>query len=211
MDKEPPRITAFIGVVGSGKDYRANQLSEKGHVRIDFKDELIAMCSDIAGYDVSKDYDWFKNHIVGVHRSSNPLSDAFIASEQKELLTKYPDLITGRKLLQRVGTEVMRKRDRNYWVNQFCKKAAVQLKSNKSVVNADCRFFNEVEILSRMDAATSVSFIFCNYKSNRYDTSFDHPSEKLAQTFLGMDIKDGQELFHSDFVEAAKRMNEQYE
>lgn len=196
-------ITVFIGVIGSGKDYRADELSKQGHVRIDFKDELLDMASDISGYDVRQNYNWFKSHIVGIHPSSNPLSDAFINSEQKELLTKYPDLITGRKLLQRLGTEAMRSRDQDYWANQFIKKALSVIDQGGKVVNADCRFMNEYYAIRKIDPESQ--FVFCNYKSSRYDAKFDHGSEKLAQTFLRLNLVDGDEL-HPEYFETASQI-----
>lgn len=204
-----PSITSFIGVIGSGKDYRANLLVDQGNCdRVDFKDGLISLASDIAGYDIRKDYDWFKHHVVGVHRSSNPLLDGMLHSEWKELLAKHPDLMTGRRLLTRLGTEGMRKRDSNYWVKQFLQSADEAVKKNRIVANADCRFMNEVSAIKNTDRSSS--FIFCNYKSPRYDKNLDHASEKLAQALLSLNLEDGQQIYNDHFEQAAKILGEEF-
>jgi hypothetical protein len=203
-----PTITAYMGVIGGGKDHRANILSGSGHVRIDFKDELCAMCSDIAGYDVTLDYSWFKEMPVGVMRPSDPLQEAFLHSEWKEIMRKYPGIITGRKLLTRVGTEAIRKRHPNYWANRFSEKASALLREGRSVVCADCRFFNEVSMIYSLPF--SEEFVFADYRSNRYDPKFDHPSERLAQTLLGLGLKDGQAIKATDFKKAAEILGEEF-
>jgi hypothetical protein len=185
-------ITVFCGPIGSGKDYRANKLKDEGHVRIDFKDDLIDLCSDIVGFDIRPEYGFFKDMIVGWRKPSNPLVEAFMRGEVAEILRKHPETITGRKMLQRVGTEAMRKRDPNYWVHQFSLQASATLaKGVPGVVVADCRFANEVHAIKEFGQSR---FVFCDYRSERYDPSTDHESERLAQALLRMDLKDGQEI-----------------
>jgi hypothetical protein len=200
--------------MGSGKDYRSDKLVAVGNVRRhDFKDELLAMVSDIAGYDVRKDYSWFKEHPVGVMRPKDPLQEAFLRSEWNAILAKYPGIITGRDLLQRVGTEAIRSRQPEYWVNAFLKAAGTSLTKGVSVVNADCRFFNEIEAIQGFHSEGGIpyAFIFCNFKSPRYNPSFNHASEKLAQTLLKMGLVDGEVITDYQFNKAAKIMGEKYE
>jgi hypothetical protein len=186
-------ITSFIGVIGSGKDHRAIELEKHGFVRIDFKDSLVELASDIAGYDIKEDYEWFKTNIVGVKRPGNQFAEGFIHADLRALATENPDLMTGRRLLQRLGTEGMRKRDPEYWVNRFVDKVIKVGAVN--IVNADCRFMNEVERLSRVKA----KFIFCDYHSSRYDATSKHESERLAQSLLQLGLKDGQEITAEHF------------
>jgi hypothetical protein len=202
-----PQVIAFIGVIGSGKDYQANLLVEKGFVRIDFKDALIDMASDLAGYDVRHDYDWFKEHIVGVKRSINPLMTAHYISDDKRVQTNHPEVMTGRRLLQRLGTEVMRKRDPDYWAKAWFKAAVKVIKDGGNVTCADCRFPNEVQAIRRLsdewcrinDQNKRISkLIFCDYRSGRYDDKSTHESEKMAQAILRSGVKDGQELLCDD-------------
>lgn len=189
-------ITSFIGVIGSGKDYHAEQLAESGALRVDFKDGLLDMASDIAGYNVREDYEWFKENIVGVKRPPNRFQEAFIYTDKRQIFVENPELMTGRRLLQRLGTDTMRKRDEDYWVNQFI--SAVGFHEN--VVNADCRFRNEVNIIYKLDP--QAKFIFCDYRSSRYDPTSTHPSEHLAQCLLEQGLKDGDAIHHDNFFEA---------
>lgn len=197
MNPRGLEVVAHIGVIGSGKDYRSDSLTACGYFKINFKDALLELCSDIAGYDVTDDYDWFKEHIVGMKRPDNKFLEAFANMTQKELLVKFPDLMTGRRLLVRLGTEGMRKRDINYWVNQWHVRALKNLTQGISVTAADCRFFNEIEAVR--DCGYPSRFVFCNYKSSRYNPKLDHPSEHLAQALIRLGLEDGQEILPEHF------------
>lgn len=194
-------ITAFIGVIGSGKDYRAeSMIRERGCVRIDFKDALIEMCSDLLGYDIRPKYDAFKNHLLGLPlQEPNPLLQQVAWQESVQMQERYPGLMTGRKLLQRLGTDVMRKRDPEYWVNAWKDSACELLDQGKDIVCADCRFENEILGIIRMTGYTS-NFIFCDYRSGRYDACSSHASERMAQKFLECGYKDGQTLTPRDLT-----------
>lgn len=132
-------IVAFVGVMGSGKDYNSDLLRANGYARVDFKDPLLEMVSEMVGFSVRDEYDFFKVAIVGMRKPNTPIQVAMVMSEVKELQKKYPGIVTGRMLLQRVGTEVMRKRDPDYWVRQYVDTAFKHLRQGTSVVTADCR------------------------------------------------------------------------
>jgi hypothetical protein len=191
------RIDVFIGVVGSGKDHSANKLVEAGtHVRVDFKDALLDMTNDLLGYDVRTEYDWFKEAPLGVRQPSNPLIEANLRAAWKEI----PGLVIGRVFLQRLGTETMRKRDPDYWVKQWLNKAFAVHEAGKEVTTADCRFPNEVAAIKRYGG--HARFVFCDYRSSRYNPSLRHESERMAQTLLGMDLKNGEEILDDHFGQA---------
>lgn len=195
-------IVAFLGVIGGGKDHQANKLTAAGtHVRVDFKDGLLRLASDIVGYDVREDYDWVKEHVIGVHRPNNPLSVAFCEHEWQETLRRFPDLMTGRKLLTRLGTEGMRKRDEDYWAKQFTATALAHLSEGRSVVNADCRFMNEVRAIKSI--GVPCHFVFCDYRSSRYNPTLPHESEALAQSLLDLGLRDGEVISDHQFAAAA--------
>ena len=181
-------LVAFIGVIGSGKDYRAAEYVKQGYVQVNFKDELLDMCSDLLGYDIRLEYDWFKNAIVGFRKPDNPLKEAMAISEMKEILSRNPQALTGRRLLTRLGTEVMRKRDENYWINAFISR--VNHLKMFDIVISDCRFKNEMEALLNWPERES-KFIFCNYHSPIYNANLDHLSEKFAQDLLEAGYQDG--------------------
>jgi hypothetical protein len=205
------KITCYLGVIGSGKDHNANKMMLERVVpmpqltRIDFKDALIEMVSDIVGYNILADYDWFKTHPVGVMRPADPFQETIITHEWAEIMRKHPGILTGRDVLVRVGTEAIRGRHPNYWVDEFEKRAVAAQVSD--VVNSDTRFFNEIARIYRL-SPVHAHFQFCNFKSDRYNAKLDHPSEKLAQTLLAIGLQDGQTIILEDFQKAAQIMGE---
>lgn len=191
-------IIAFLGVIGSGKDHRAQGMHPAVFKRVDFKDELLDMASDLAGYDVREDYDWFKEHVVGVRRPGNQFMATYEGLDRNRMAAAHPEILTGRRLLQRLGTDVMRKRDSEYWVNAYRQRVAIVAAQGYNVVTADCRFMNEVAALRELRA----SFTFCNYRSPRYTPDAPHESEKLAQALLRLGLSDGQAIQPGDFARA---------
>ncbi len=194
-------ITCFMGVIGSGKDYRADLAVAGGAVRVDFKDGLIDMVNDIVGYDIRPEYDWFKQAIVGFRMPSVPAQQSILTSIMNEIKAAQPDVMTGRKLLQNVGTDAIRKRDPDYWIKQFVRTASERLREGHTLVNADCRFPNEIMALNRMQC--HVNFVFCDYRSRRYDPRNPHASEHMAQQLLAMGLKDGEYLSPRHVANAA--------
>ena len=204
-----PSVVSFVGVIGSGKDYQANLLVDKGYFRIDFKDELLDMVSDLVGYNVREDYDWFKENAVGIRRPKNRLQEACAIQDSRMAIER--GAMTGRQMLQRFGTEVMRKRDPDYWAKAWKRKATQAFMEGLSVACADCRFRNEVETIQQMRLwmetdsivthGADVKFIFCDYRSGRYDATSKHESEAMAQGLLRMGLKDMQEILPSHFLE----------
>lgn len=196
-------VVGFMGVIGSGKNYQQQKLvTEQGYVALDFKDELLDMCSDLVGYDVRKDYDWFKENIIGIRKpkegSYNEVVTGEILSKVNEEIKLFPELMTGRRLLQRMGTEVMRKRDPDYWVKAWRRRAEELLKQHKNIAVADVRFQNEIEAIRSFGlqsfAPINTKIIFCDYYSERYCSTSTHPSEALAQQLKKDHLKDGDEV-----------------
>jgi hypothetical protein len=184
-------IVGLTGVIGSGKTFQRDKLVAEGYVAIDFKDELIDMCEDLCGFPIREDYEQFKQSIVGLTNPHNPAANTVEMTKKVEIT--FPNIMTGRRMLQRMGTEVMRKRDANYWVKAWAKKAILALQSGKSVVVADVRFENELRAIRMLQKPGQVEakVMFCNYKSDRYDASSKHPSEALAQDLLDAGFRDG--------------------
>lgn len=199
-------VVAFLGVIGSGKDYRAQQYLEAhpDAMRIDFKDALVEMASDLVGYDVRGEYDWFKSAIIGFRKPSNALSEGFARHEMDELKRRHPHLLTGRDILQRLGTDVMRARQPDWWAREWKHRAFEALGNARSVVVADCRFENEV--LTIRDLAqlciVDASFVFCDYRSPRYDADSPHESERLARALVRLGLHDGATIGYDAFCNA---------
>jgi hypothetical protein len=200
-------IVGLIGVKGSGKTYRQQELVKQGYVALDFKDALLDMASDLVGYDIRTNYDYFKENLLGLTKPQEP-GPAFIQRYPAhkitaQVLAGYPEAMTGRVLLQRLGTEVMRKRDEDYWVNAWRRAAEDHLVHRRSIVVADCRFPNEMDAMRRLSKEYSslvpgitvpLKFIFCDYRSPRYCATDPHESEQLAQHYLAQGYKDGDEI-----------------
>lgn len=191
-------VVAILGVLGAGKDHHADGFVAMGYVRIDFKDELLNMVSDMCGFDVRKEYDFFKHAIVGVRQPGTPIQCGMVRSDMKDFAERNPGVMTGRKLLQRMGTDVMRKRNPNYWVDSYRVRVEAVC---EPVVTADCRFANEVQAIRDIGKHR---FIFADYRSYRYDANATHESEWLAQALLKLGLKDGEEIGEAAFEQAAK-------
>lgn len=190
-------IVCFVGVIGSGKDYRKQQLVAKGYAPLDFKDALIDMVIDLVGFDIRPVYEDFKASVIGtVTPDMGPWRRKTGVIVSRILLFFFPQLMTGRKVLLRLGTEVMRKRDKDYWLTMFTISAGKLLKEGKSIACADCRFPNEVAGVIMLGHILRVKtrFVFCDYHSFRYNKYVQHESEKLAQELVSKGVSDGQEL-----------------
>lgn len=192
-EAETKEIVAFVGNAGSGKDYQCDLLVKRGYQHAAFADALrnIAFsCLDIEGY--IHEYDYLKKNecITITHENGNE--------------TK----ITFRKLLERLGTEGIRKYDNDFW----CKALVKTIKDNnyKKVCISDMRFYNEYKWLKQFAEENGYKFkvIFCDYHSDRYDYNNPHVSARLANYFVDNGYKDLQELTDKDFREFLGQMDE---
>ena len=187
---QEPRLVSYLGVLGGGKDFSANKLVKEGYIKVAFADELREMAWDILGWkpdagDFDRQYDWFKKLSIGMRPEISISSDRNLKSSYAP---PYPfnKELTGRQFLQNLGTEGIRKRDPDFWARITKQKIQKLLDEGKKVVTTDSRFLNEVKVLSELGA----QFIFCNYKSDRYDDKNTHESEALAQSLLKRGYKD---------------------
>jgi len=160
---------------------------------VDFKDALRKHVYDLIGY-TPLDYERFKRCVVGLDSIPGGVALSNWA------LKLAPRLPTGRTVLQRLGTEVFRRRDPGYWVRN----ALVTIKdlnaSGHDVVIADCRFPNELSAVINYAAETRITLcpVFCDYRSTRYDAENPHESEKMSQKLLALataaGLKDGDKI-----------------
>ena len=164
---QEPRLVSYLGVLGGGKDFSANKLVKEGYIKVAFAD------------------DWFKKLSIGMRPEISISSDRNLKSSYAP---PYPfnKELTGRQFLQNLGTEGIRKRDPDFWARITKQKIQKLLDEGKKVVTTGSRFLNEVKVLSELGA----QFIFCNYKSDRYDDKNTHESEALAQSLLKRGYKD---------------------
>jgi hypothetical protein len=208
-----PCIDVKMGVIGSGKDYQAKLHIQKdpSYVQIDFKDALIDMCEDIIGFPIRARYDEFKEYIIGFQHPNVALAGNLqrdsLGLFNKQCVHDYPYAMTGRRLLQRVGTDAMRKRDPDYWTNAWAQSAIAALQAGKSVCVGDCRFLNEMHVVEVLGEQMGIgaTITFCDFHSKRYDANAEHESERLAQQILAADWKDLQQISYADALAAAEK------
>lgn len=173
MSFEDYNILVTIGPIGSGKDYTCKCLEDTYNFkRVDFKTALMETTWLLLGWKPRNEHEYEK----------------FKLSElvNEDLGIK----ITGREILERLGTECVRQflGMPNIWIDKLKEQVEKHLLKDEQVkiCIGDCRFVNEVE--SVMDFANKNSlklgFIVTNFKSNRYDNTGDHPSRILAQMIL---------------------------
>lgn len=170
-----PGLVCFIGCMGSGKDYQSRLLVEKGYKLINIGDSLREMAWDILGWTPANDeeYEEFKK-----------------ANIIFEGITE----LSGRKFLQNLGTEAIRKRFPNFWIDLWKNKIKSELSSGNNVVCSDIRFLKEIE--TAISISPEVKVIFCDYRSERYNSTDTHESEKLAQMVLNDGYNDGDTISH---------------
>jgi len=175
------KIYAFIGVIGSGKDFYAKKkmtgLEQEGLevAHVNFADAIREMTWNIFQFrpENEEEYEKFKKSKIQVCMKNNPT-------------------ITGRRFMQAFATDFFRDIDPLFWIKAWDRQ--VERCCSDCVVVSDCRFENEAQWLLRHH---DVRFIFCNYKSKRYEIN-DHVSEKFAQLFL-------EEQDQTDITEKIKR------
>jgi len=208
-----PQIAVFMGVIGSGKDYQAKKLvnENKDWVQIDFKDALIDMCEDLVGFPIRARYEEFKEYIIGFQHPNVSLAGTLqrdtLMVFNKQCVKDYPQAMTGRRLLQRLGTDVMRKRDPDYWAAAWGQSVVAAIQAGKSVACGDCRFLNEMQIVEEIGEQLELPYAitFCDYHSKRYDATAEHESERLAQHILAAGWKDLQEVSYRDALAASEK------
>lgn len=178
------KINVYIGCIGSGKDYRAKQDCD---VQLAFADQLREDVWKMIGWKpkTQEEYEAFKNTDL-------------ISGTLNSRLDRVE--FTGRELLQRYGTEVRRAEDENHWGKRLIDKLALLGSvGTKTVGISDCRFDNEVRRLIKfkkdadhLDIDIQLEFIHTDFKSERYNTTSEHESEKLAQQFAGKVFAEGE-------------------
>ncbi len=168
------QIYAFVGVIGSGKDYQANlKAQELGCKIFDFSEGVREVTFGFLGYaPESRDsYEKFKKKKFQFQFN------------EEDRMCRYD--VTGRKFLQNVGT-ILRKHDPDFWAN-YCYKKAIDYIAvgGDNLVFSAVRYLNEAQII--MDVATNfhcqLHFILTDFHSERYELN-DHESELFAQYFV---------------------------
>lgn len=190
-------IYGLVGVIGSGKSYRAEQIQidskaeDRPCIVGDFSEGIRQTLMNIfTGHDVtidvtSREYSYWKNLDFNV-----PIP------AQKD------EKISGRLLLQRCGEYLKNLAGKSVWadwtLNDITNKL-MGLSSEEAVraniVFGSLRFLDEAKNVLLLGKLTKkeVRIIFCDYKSGSYELN-DHESEKLARYFVTDGYKDGDDI-----------------
>ena len=90
----------------------------------------------------------------------------------------------GRELLQYLGTDVVRKKDPDYWVRNVADFVKVFEDSFDYILLHDTRFINEVEYFKNIGMNTlSIRVNRLNFKSNLTPEQLLHPSETALDNY----------------------------
>lgn len=160
------KIKAYIGVIGSGKDYRSSKECDR---TVAFADKLRSDIWTMLGWEPKTDEEYQE-----LKATEAMLPDGTIVNFRDVFFTGY-------------GTEVRKKEDSKHWIKQVRKKLLAILSMQRGVVVgiSDCRFSDEIKGLIEFSRTFSnqvtLTFHHCNYKSDRYNDRLDHESEYIAQ------------------------------
>lgn len=215
MMKIPVEIYAFVGVIGSGKSHRLEQMKKEyngdGQVVItaDFSDGIRDLTRQIFGYssefgDVnSEEYRDWKNNVVCEFSEITPYG----VIENK---------MRGREILCRIGEGVKSVAGVDVWAryttariyDQVCRqsfRSDVRVNGVRVLIGS-VRFKDEVQSIFQlyMDLIDNaqflgmepqIHFIFCDYHSQSYDATSHHISEAFAQAVINLGkYKDGDDI-----------------
>ncbi|HNC59263.1 MAG TPA: hypothetical protein PLP33_27800 [Leptospiraceae bacterium] len=149
----------LVGIHGKKRSGK-NTAADVFHDNFNFKNYAFADALKEQMYDLDPDF----SHGYEIY-SLKAVIDSIGWELAKE---KYPEV---RRLLQRYGTEVMRKHfGEDVWVNLLFKKLALENPENVTI--SDVRFENEVRCIKELGG------FLIKIKSNRTNNSDDHASEK---------------------------------
>lgn len=197
------KIYGIVGVIGSGKTYRAEQLQydavveERPMILGDFSEGIRQTLMNI-----------FTGRNRGVQLDSSVYAGWKNAQQSILLPTSgnglLPDTVnvTGREMLQRTGEYLKTLAGEDVWARwtslDIIRRWAdlpVEQAHACDIVFGSLRFDCEAEALFQVAASTSkeVEIIFCNFKSDKYELN-DHVSEDFARYFLDKGCKDGENI-----------------
>jgi len=198
------KIYGFVGVIGSGKSYRANQVIEETRKE---KNGCVVMG------DFSEGIRRFAMVVLaGLSRPINILSNEYSdwKNTEFEVPLPYSDqksiTLSGRQILKNVGEGLKEVLGPDIWarwtendiistLNHISIGMTKEQGDAIKIVFGSVRFPIEAKVLFDLAAKMDreVEIIFCDYKSSVYEL-FPHVSEKFAQRFIEMGYKDGDNI-----------------
>jgi hypothetical protein len=163
------QIVGFCGVIGSGKDYKAESYKKNGYIHVNFADplkEIIFKTLKINNIKDHNKYEMFKDNYW------NPITKVFPS-------------FTGRDILQ-LGNICRQILHEDIWVDAWEK----SVKDLDKVVVSDIRYPNEAKKIISLGG----EIYFCNYKSMKYNSKTKFESEKMSQELLNKNFSDGENI-----------------
>lgn len=197
------KIYGLVGIIGSGKTYRAEQLqvdaacAERPMIMGDFSEGIRQTLMNIfTGSNRGIQLDG----VIYARWKATPQS-IFVPTFGNGVL---PDsyLVSGRQMLQRTGEFLKTLAGEDVWArwtaNDITDKWAqmsVEEMETCDIVFGSLRFDCEAEALFRVAEITGkkVEIVFCNFKSDKYELN-DHVSENFARYFLDKGCEDGEDI-----------------
>ena len=132
-------IVGLLGFIGSGKGTAGEILSELGFETLSFAGGVKDVTSEMFG--------WPRDLLEG----NTDESRIWREQPDKFWSKRFGRDFTPREALQKMGTEVGRSIfHENFWVDRL----EGQIKDGKKYVITDCRFFNEIKFIHRMNGTT---------------------------------------------------------
>lgn len=201
--KIPVHIYAFVGVIGSGKSYRLEQMKNsfngQGQISLvgDFSDGIRDLVKNIFGYN-----DNFGDVNSSIYRR---WKDGVVCQTSVAFPEINSKLLTGREILRNVGESVKLVAGEDVWAKYTIKtlRDRIQAQVFRSdvcvkeiqVLIGSVRFRHEAravfdlyeQLLPRWGQSLfypDVHFILCDYHSKDYNADSSHISEAFAQTII---------------------------
>lgn len=210
-EKIPVEIYAFVGVIGSGKSYRLEQMKKEysgdGQVVItaDFSDGIRDLTRQLFGYDAhfgdvnSKEYRDWKENVACVTVHNGAVVNSFTGRDILRNVGEFTKCIAGQNVWARYTTQSLYSRIK---CQPFRSDVCVQ---GVRVLIGSVRFKCEAQsifelfrnVTANLDSFVdpSLHFIFCDYHSPSYDAASNHVSEALAQAVLDTgEYRDGDDI-----------------
>lgn len=197
-------VYAFIGVVGSGKTFRMEQLAGAAdlhnvpYIKADFSDGI---------------RDTLMNIFTGSDKTIDLLSETYSEWKNSEIFipVPYPTpeggvYVSGRQFLQNTAEFLKELAGEEVWATYTAKKIIKEYyKTEKrderkakelSIMFGSVRFPAEIAAVFTVAEATGkeVRFIFCDFHSHNYSPAIDHISEQLAQRCIAEGFSDGENI-----------------
>lgn len=162
----------LLGVIGSGKSTLASELQAEGYINVSFAHRLKRFM-EVA----------FNICVTGTQTDSVKKAKNLIFKIKYFKTTRER---TYRQMIQCVGEAARIVFGANFWVDQFSNLIQYNRElGNQFIVCDDCRHIEELQFFIKEAArGHDVEFIWCNFRSKRYDTTSNHASEKLALYIL---------------------------